>query len=342
MTSFRVIIKEIVKQTPIGPPLQAASKLIREAANRRRRSIEEIRRRRSIEEIRRRRSIEEIEAEITLHAMYQLQDFLISGATLPFPEADQPIVSVILILHEQAELSFGCLRSLKESSHLPLEITAIDKCSNDLNGKLFEKVEGGVRYIRNTESQNPVCDTNQAAELSRGKYLLLLDSAAELTPGALEASVKSLDTNPSLGAVGGRLILPNGTLQEAGGFIWEDGLCQGYGRGDDPTSGAYMFPRLVDYCSRAFLMTPRSIWHELGGLDELFASTHYGEADYCMRLWQAGHHVRYEPRAAVWHFRFSPFAIQHTANSVGERQSQALRGQARRGLTGSPQERECP
>jgi len=225
-----------------------------------------------------------------------------------------------------------------ESSHLPLEIIVIDDCSNGLNRKLFERV-GGVRYIPITESQHPACVTNQGAELARGKYLLLLDSAAELTPGALETAVKALETNPSLGAVGGRLILPDGTLQEAGGFIWEEGICQGYGRGNDPVSGPYMFPRLVDYCSKAFLMTPRCAWRRLGGLDEVFAPTHYGEADYCIRLWQAGHPVRYEPRAAVWHFDFtrSPSSTSQTELASENRKlfavrhAEALRGRPKKG-----------
>ncbi len=273
-----------------------------------------------------------------MHAWYRLQDFLISGATFPFPETDQPVVSVILILHGRAEFTFGCLRSLKENSHLPIEIIAIDDCSNYLNGELFKRVRG-VRYIRNPENQRGVCETNQGAELARGKYLLLLDSAAELTPGTLEAAVKALETNPSWGAVGGRLILPDGTLQEAGAFIWEEGVCQGYGRGNDPTSGPYMFPRLVDYCSKAFLMTPRCAWNRLGGWDQVFAPTHYGEADYCMRLWQAGHPVRYEPRAAVWLFDSSRAATSSSPPELASenrrlfavRHAEALRGRPIKG-----------
>src|SRR4051794_16829075 len=119
MMAISVILKELVKQTPLGPPLQSACRRIREAARRRKRPFEAI------------------GDEIALPAMYQLQDFLISDATMPFPETDKPLVSVILELNERAELAFRCLRSLKEDSHLPPEIIAIDPSSSDLTMKPF-------------------------------------------------------------------------------------------------------------------------------------------------------------------------------------------------------------
>ncbi len=317
---FRAGFKNAVKQTPLGPPLRAAWKRMRAATNRRQRSIDQLK------------------AEITKHAMYRLQDFLISGHMLPFAESAQPVISVVLVLFNRAELTFRCLRSLKENTHLPIEIIVIDNRSTDLTERLFQHVTG-VRYVRNSENTHFLRGTNQGAQLARGKYLLLLNSDTELTPGSIEVALNALESDPSLGAVGGRLILPDGTLQEAGCLVWGDGSCQGYGRGDDPTSGPYMFPRLVDFCSGAFLMTPRSLWDELGGLDEAFVPAYYEEADYCMRLWKAERPVRYEPRAAVWHFEFAssqsspaPFELMLEHQKVfASRHAEALRGRPRKG-----------
>ena len=64
----------------------------------------------------------------------------------------------------------------------------------------------------------------------------------------------------AIGAVGGRLILPDGRFQEAGCIIWSDGSCEGYGRGDSPSAPEYAFTRDVDYCSGAFLLTPRQLY----------------------------------------------------------------------------------
>ena len=43
-------------------------------------------------------------------------------------------------------------------------------------------------------------------------------------------------------AVGGRVVLLDGTLQEAGSIVWRDGSCAGYGRGDDPDARALPLP----------------------------------------------------------------------------------------------------
>jgi GT2 family glycosyltransferase len=296
MTTLKAKIKGLIWQTPLGPPLRTAWRRVKGTT-----SLRE-------------RPIGLTKDEITEQSMNRLQDFLIAKGTLPFPEVAHPLVSVILVLYNRAELTFRCIRSLKENCHLPVEIIAIDNGSSDLTERLFGRITG-VRYVRNTENKHFLRGTNQGAMLARGKYLLLLNSDTELTPGALEAGLKAFDADPSLGAVGGRLILPDGTLQEAGCFVWRDGTCQGYGRGDDPSAGPYKFPRLVDFCSGAFLLTPRSTWNELGGLDEAFAPAYYEEVDYCMRLWRAGRPVRYEPRAAVLHYEF---ASSHTKSSAFE------------------------
>jgi len=67
----------------------------------------------------------------------------------------------------------------------------------------------------------------------------------------------------------------------------------------------YMFRRDVDYCSGAFLLTPRRIWEELGGFDERFKPAYYDETDYCTRLWERQLRVVYEPNAVLLHYEFA-------------------------------------
>jgi hypothetical protein len=53
-----------------------------------------------------------------------------------------------------------------------------------------------------------------------------------LFPGAIKSALSTIACDDRIGAVGGKLIFPEGTLQEAGGVVWPDGICAGYGRGD--------------------------------------------------------------------------------------------------------------
>ncbi len=236
----------------------------------------------------------------------RLQAFLGSPSILRLPRADQPDVSIILVLFNQAELTFACLSSIIETlgdAAFGVEVVIADNASTDDTGALLDQVEGAV-VIRNRSNLHFLRAVNAAARQATGRTILLLNNDAQLLPGALAAALRTLSADPGIGAVGGRIILPDGTLQEAGSIIWRDGACSGYARGDDPASPDVMFQRDVDYCSGAFLLTPAALWRELGGFDERFAPAYYEETDYCVRLWESGHRVVYDPDAAILHYEF--------------------------------------
>jgi len=238
--------------------------------------------------------------------MARLQAFLSGPGMLRLPRAEQPDVSIILVLYNQAELTFGCLGSIIEtlSGGVPaVEVIILDNASSDLTGALLDRIEGAA-IIRSPTNLHFLKGVNLAAASARGRSILLLNNDAQLLPGAVDAALRTLESAPDIGAVGGRIILPDGTLQEAGSIVWRDGACSGYGRGQDPNGPDYMFQRDVDFCSGAFLLTSMAAWRELGGFDERFAPAYYEETDYCLRLWEGGRRVVFDPDAAIIHYEF--------------------------------------
>jgi len=236
----------------------------------------------------------------------RLSDFLGGDNVIRLPRSERPDVSIILVLHNQAALTFGCLSSIVEclgTSSVGVDIIIADNGSTDRTAELLRKV-GGATVLRNETNLGFLMAVNRAAAQAGGRYILLLNNDAQLLPGSLEAATRVLDASPDVGVVGGRLILPDGTLQEAGSIVWNDGSCLGYGRGDRPTMPAYMFRRDVDYCSGAFLLTRRELFKQFGGFDEAFVPAYYEETDYCTRLWESGFRVVYEPEAVVRHYEF--------------------------------------
>src|SRR5439155_3576337 len=206
-------------------------------------------------------------------------------------------------LFNRAELTLQCLRSIAEHGFERLEVIIIDNASTDETGKLLDLVYGAT-IIRNTENHHFVLAVNQAAREARGEFVLLLNNDAQLLPGALRSALKTIRQDSRIGAVGGRLVMLDWSLQEAGSIVWRDGSCLGYGRGDDPFAPMYMFRRDVDYCSAAFLLTPRALWQQLGGFDEKFKPAYYEDSDYCARLWERGRRVVYDPNAVILHYEF--------------------------------------
>jgi GT2 family glycosyltransferase/glycosyltransferase involved in cell wall biosynthesis len=236
-----------------------------------------------------------------------LESFLTSGQFLHLPNIAAPDVSIIIVLFNRSELTLACLRSIHATYHGSIEVILVDNASSDETSRLLSKVTG-AKIIRNAENRHFLLSANQAAKLARGRHILLLNSDAQLLPGTLDAALETMRSAPDIGAVGARIVRLDGTLQEAGSIIWRDGSCLGYGRDDHPDSWSYMFRRDVDYCSGAFLLTPRATWEKLGGFDETFAPAYYEETDYCMRLWENGLRTVYEPAAVILHYEFGSAA----------------------------------
>ncbi len=250
-----------------------------------------------------------------------LQNLLSSSMRLRLPESTTPIISIILVLYNRAELTLQCLRSIADQGFSDLEVVIVDNASTDETPQLLHLVDG-ARIIRNAENRNFVLAVNQAAVEARGEYILLLNNDTQLLTGTLHSAMRTIQSSPDIGAAGGRLILLDWSLQEAGSIVWRDGSCLGYGRGDNPFAPMYMFCRDVDYCSAAFLLTPHAIWKKLGGFNEAFKPAYYEDSDYCARLWEHGLRVVYDPQAVVLHYEFG--SSKDTAKAIelqGEHQT---------------------
>jgi GT2 family glycosyltransferase len=251
----------------------------------------------------------------------RLNLFLNSGAKLRLPASSQPDISIILILCNQAELTFGCLSSIQEclkETPLGIEVIILDNRSTDETACLLAQVVG-AKIVRSPENLHFLRGVNRAAKEATGRHLLLLNNDAHLLPGAIESSLRTLEAEPDIGAVGGRIILPDGTLQEAGSIVWSNGACVGYGRGRSPDEPEFMFQRDVDYCSGAFLLTPRYLFDRLGGFDERYQPAYYEETDYCLRLWQSGFRVVFDPDVAILHYEFGSAEASEKALALQQR-----------------------
>jgi GT2 family glycosyltransferase len=235
----------------------------------------------------------------------EFDDFIFSGAKLFFSTSKNPKVTILIILYNKAELTFQCLRSLQNniSSGIPCELLIIDNGSSDRTSSLLRSIEG-ARIIRNSENIGFLRACNQAIQLIDSEYFLLVNNDTILSPGVVEVALSVFEEETNVGAVGGRIILPDGTLQEAGNILWNDGTCVGFGRGFQPTDYRCMFRREVDYCSGAFLLTPSSLFKAAGGFDPIFIPAYYEETDYCAWLQNQGYKIFYEPRVSLIHFEF--------------------------------------
>ena len=236
-------------------------------------------------------------------AITRLPRFLESGAFLTFPASASPVVSIVVVVWNRAELTLECLHALSEKSEVSFELIVVDNASTDDTGRLLDRMRGAT-VVRNATNLGFTLSANIGARAARGEFLLFLNNDATLERGSLGALVAAARRSDAIGAVGGKLVYPDGRLQEAGSVIWADGSCEGYGRGGDPAAPEYCFERQVDFCSGAMLLTRRDIFERLGGFDERYQPAYYEDADYCVRLWKSGRSVVYNPQAVAVHHEF--------------------------------------
>ncbi|MGD0943413.1 MAG: glycosyltransferase [Acidimicrobiales bacterium] len=230
-------------------------------------------------------------------------------------------VSVVICAYNRYEDTMSCIESVRRHTDPALlaEIVLVDDASTERG--LAEMVgKGGLVVVRHRSNTGFLDAANDGASVASGQYLFFLNNDAVVTPGWLEPLLERIQ-QPRVGAVGAKLVYPDGRLQEAGGIIFTDGTGWNLGRGGDKDDLRYNFPREVDYCSGAALMVRRDLFLERGGFDRVFAPGYYEEVDFCFYLRSRGYRVMYEPRSTVIHHEGLTFGNDEKPGSGLHRKS---------------------
>jgi len=213
------------------------------------------------------------------------------------------IASIIIPVFNKLHYTKSCIRALISStSDIAYEVIIIDNGSTDGTKEYLKNLSGDVTIITNHENVGYTIACNQGAAVARGNYLVFLNNDTLPQPQWLHLLIATVENDQMVGAVGAKLIYPDGALQEAGAIVFQDGSAQNFGRGDDPDRSFYNVACEVDYCSGACLLIPRNVFQELGGFDEIYAPAYYEETDFCFRLRERGYKVMYQPLARIIHY----------------------------------------
>lgn len=229
------------------------------------------------------------------------------GSLALTPAGITPDVSIIIIARDNYDKTANSIVSSVYNTRASLEIVLFDNASFD-DIRNIPCINPQIKYLRAERNLGFTIAVNRAAAIATGRMILLLNNDVELTPGAIDIALATLDADRSIGVVGGKIVRMHGSLQDAGSIVWQDGSCLGYGRDRDPLDGQVSFLRDVDFCSGCFFAVMRAVWQEVGGFDEGFAPAYYEETDFCIRVWEQGLRVVYDPRIVIWHYEFGSSA----------------------------------
>ena len=218
-----------------------------------------------------------------------------------------PETSIIIPVFNNVRYTEQCLTEIGRTlpHNFRGEIIVVDDASTDDTPavlKRWAERDPRIKVIRNSQNSGFGRTCNRGAEAASGEILVFLNNDTLPLPGWLPPLLRLLRDKPDAGAVGGKLVYPDGRLQEAGGIIFSDGSGLNFGKNEDADDPVYNFVREVDYCSGALLATRRTLFLELGGFDLRFEPAYYEDTDYCFSLRRHGYRVYYQPESAIVHF----------------------------------------
>lgn len=223
------------------------------------------------------------------------------------PDLRRPSVSIVIPSYNGSAFLKSCLRGLHET--LPraydVEVVVVDDASNDDTSTVLGEwavLDERFRSIRNETNSGFLITCNNGVHAADGEIVVFLNNDTVPLAGWLAPLIRTLLDRPRTGAVGGKMVFPDGVLQEAGAVVYSDGTGANFGKYDfDPDAPLYNFVREVDYCSAALLATPRSLFLDCGGFDTRFCPIYYEDTDYCFQVREAGLDVLYQPESVIIH-----------------------------------------
>lgn len=198
----------------------------------------------------------------------------------------------------------NCIRSIESlSSYKNFEIIVVD--GYDIPSSTLDLIESPrLNIIRCSEVFNFAARINQGVAQAQGKFLLLLNDDTEvITPDWIE-SMLEFAQQTEIGAVGAKLLFPNGNIQHVGVAIVEGNAGHVFYNfpGNHP---GYYNSNLVNFnylaVTGACLMMRRELFDDLGGFDEEFP-LNYNDVDLCLKAHQAGYRNVVTPFAQLIHY----------------------------------------
>jgi len=109
----------------------------------------------------------------------------------------QPLVSIIVPTYKSATTLAACLESIKNQTYPQIELIVIDNHSTDNTVDIAKTFTPNV-HVRGPERS---AQRNYGVEISKGKYVVIIDSDMELGPKVIEACVEKTETSEQVGGV---------------------------------------------------------------------------------------------------------------------------------------------
>lgn len=200
-----------------------------------------------------------------------------------------PKVSVIVVTYNNLDFTRACLASLDEQTDYEnMEIIVVDNASSDNSAEFLAEWVAGAsnrKLVLNDDNRGFAAANNQGLVLATGSYLVLLNNDTYVTPGWIRTLFRHLQRDTTIGLIGP---VTNNIGNEARIHIAYETMAQMI-----DVSQAHVRQHLgqtFPLHTAAFfcVMFSRSVYEQVGPLDEAFGRGFFEDDDYCRRIEQIG------------------------------------------------------
>jgi GT2 family glycosyltransferase len=225
-----------------------------------------------------------------------------------YPVAGRPLVSIIIPFKDKIVLLRKCVESiLEKTTYEDYEIILVSNASSE--AETFEYLDAlgrnpRIRVLTFDEEFNYSRINNFGVRYARGSFLLFLNNDTEVIEPEWLTFLLEHAQRKEIGAVGCKLLFPDGTIQHAGVIVGITGFAghvfAGLPEHAYTAFGSADFLRNCLAVTGACLMTRKEVFDEVGGFDESFIVCG-SDVDICLRIHQKGYRNIYVPYAVLYH-----------------------------------------
>jgi GT2 family glycosyltransferase len=215
----------------------------------------------------------------------------------------KPLVSIISINYNQAEVTCAMLASLRQLTYPHYEVIVVDNASPTEDPAPIAERYPEVKLIRSAENLGFAGGNNLGIREARGEYCLFLNNDTEVAPDLIEHLVSAFEQHPKVGIVSPKIIFYNtGNLIQYAGC---DGISPWTGRGYvngylEPDKGQHDKSGPTALIHGAAMMVPTAAIRQAGLMPELYF-LYYEELDWCEMIKRMGYQSYYEAGGTVYH-----------------------------------------
>lgn len=217
-----------------------------------------------------------------------------------------PILSFVVIEYFSMEEIDKCIESITSTvSGIPYEIIISSNSQYSISKKKEIIRRENTRWIFNNRNGGFAYGMNRGLAVSKGKYRIIMNPDVKIIDG-LSSMVNFMDRNPSIGAIGPRIISESGEIQDSCRpyVSIESFFARTIRRIVEHKTAVlsnnidYNLTQTVDWVIGAFILVRDNVVLETNGLDENYFM--YAEdLDWCTRIRKIGYEIVYFPKAVV-------------------------------------------